>query len=113
MNDDELEVTLRRYKGIDPQASLRARVLATRQPRLVPVTRYDWCLLTAAAASMVLALASDVELSGPAVSEAEAERQLEVQALAAVIGGDDAIRYAEMLVSQPPLMLAAPVSGEE
>ena len=104
MNDDELEVTLQRYRGIEPPASLRARVLAAGQPRLVPVTGYDWCLLAATAAVVVLASAS-VTVTPPMEvprSAAELAREDDVRTLASLIGsGDAAYAAAEELV--PPL----------
>src|SRR3954468_6664779 len=55
MNDDQLEVALRRYLPRHPDPSLRSRVLSGGQPKRVPLRPVDWTLLAAAAA---LALAT-------------------------------------------------------
>ena len=105
MNDDELEVMLRRYKGVDPPASVRARVVTARGPRRVPLTRLDWVLAAAALLLTAGAALTDPDLSDTAVSEVQAAWEMSVAELAATMGGgDEALAYAQMVVPQPELM---------
>ena len=106
MNDDELEATLRRYKGIDPLASLRARVLAPRGPVRVPLTGLDWALVAAAVLLTVGAAMTDPDLSDAAVSEVQSAWEMSVEELAATMGGgDEALAYAQTVVPRPELTL--------
>lgn len=105
MNDDELEATLRRFRGIDPEASLRLRVLGPRSQGRVPLTRLDWALVAAAVLLTAGAVVTDRDLSDAAVSEAQSAWEMSVEELAAAMGGgDEALAYAQLVVPWPGLM---------
>ena len=111
MNDEELEQTLRRYRAADAHASLRARVLAPATNRRVPLTRWDWTLACTALGLIVLALGTDPDVSPAAASAAERAWELQVEELAASMGGgDEAVRYATLVLPRPSL--AAPALEE-
>jgi hypothetical protein len=105
MNDDELEAALRRYRGIDPPASLRARVLVPGGPVRVPLTRLDWALAAATLLLTAGAAMTDPGLSDAAASEVQSAWETSVEELAATMGGGDgALAYAQMVVPRPELM---------
>jgi hypothetical protein len=104
MNDDELEVMLRRYTGVDPPSSLRARVVTARGPLRVPLTRLDWVLVAAALLLTAGAALTDPDLSDVAVNDVQAAWEMSVEELAATMGGGDEARaYAQMVVPRPEL----------
>jgi hypothetical protein len=114
MDDEQLESKLRRYRVGDADPGLRARVLAAKRPRLVPVTTLDWTLLAAAAVLIVAAVATDPDLGDAAASAAEIAWQAQVEDVAALLGGDDEARaYALMVVPRPALSLTPPAVEEE
>lgn len=113
MNDDELEVRLRRYRGSDAPASLRTRVLTPKPPRLVALTVLDWGLVAAALVLVAVSLATSPELSDEVSTPTDAAWEASVEDLAAAIGGgEDAVRYARMVVPRPTLMLPAETTEE-
>ena len=103
MNDEELEATLRRYRGINPPAALRARVAARRGPVRVPLTRLDWALAAAALLLTAGAAMTDPDLS-KAANEVQTAWEISVEQLAATMGGGEgALAYARMVVPRPVL----------
>ena len=104
MTDDELEARLGRYAVAAAPPELRARVvdgLRGQVRGLVPITRLDWAL-GAAAAALVVAVALTDPGSPQEANAAEVVWQADVRDVAASLGGgEDAVRYAQMVVARP------------
>jgi hypothetical protein len=92
MRDEDIEASLRRYRVVDPPADLHQRIHA-RDETLVG---HAWGALTAAAVLVIwlgVHAAAGEPMSDPV-------REAEVAVVADVLGGgEDARRYAEILVS--------------
>ena len=96
MNDEELEATLRRYRGIDPPVSLRTRVLSQRAPGRVAFTTMDWGLVAAAVVLIAVATVTGIDRPKPAPVSVDAALEVDVEGLARLIGGDEGAIYARI-----------------
>ena len=102
--DIGIEELLRRYRPIDPPAELRTRILARLRE---PPVRRAWPWAVAAAALLLVTLASHVALDREAAKTAAvmtsaSETHARVAAdLTEMLGGDDeARRLAELIIAE-------------
>jgi hypothetical protein len=111
MQDDEIEAALRRYRARDPRGDLRRRVLEAAATDIAPrEVAWFWGPL-AAAAILVLwftAHVSRIEAERDPLREADVARVAE-----ALGGGEEAVRYAELIVPQPVPEAPSPITMEQ
>lgn len=98
MTDDDLERTLRRYRPGDPQADLRARVLAAAQEP-AEISWY-WGPLAAAAILTLWVAAHTWRIEPERDPAREAAIAMMTEALG---GGEDVRRYVELTMSSEPV----------
>ena len=102
MNDEQIEQLLRRYQPVRPPQALRDRVVnAAATPRTVPLRAWDYGLVAAAAALVIAAVVTRPHPGKRTPTAVEMAHQLEVQDMAARVGGPAAAAIAETLVPWP------------
>jgi hypothetical protein len=102
MNDEQIEQLLQRYQPLPPSGALRDRVLnAAAVPRRVPLRAWDYGLIAASAALVIAAAATRPHSGKRNPTAVEMAHQLDVQEMAARVGGPAAAAIAETLVPWP------------
>ena len=111
MHDDEIEATLRRYRTRDPHADLRRRVLEAGAPDVAPrQVPWFWGPLSAAAILMLWLAAHASRIEAERDPLREADVALVAEALG---GGEEAVRYAELIVPHPVPEAPIPITMEQ
>jgi hypothetical protein len=110
VTDDELQTLLRRYRPVDPSASLHAAVLDASRSRSQPLDWLDVALVSAAAAVLLAVVITRAPGGLPTPQEAERARVVNEMA-SSLGGGATAVRIAEMAV--PPVEVPARLTTRE